>query len=195
MQIAEKTSLVTVEADQPIITAFKGATTVFNNVMRPGVVNSYTEARKEADEKTDALCVGIRKYVEGQTYSPNYSASRAAKKAIAIIDKYGNLTRMGYKEQYPNLQSMLRDLRGMPVEERDAMMLLNWIDALEYACEKFLSITPQQVAEDSLKQVGIVQELRDAAESAYYTMVSRINAGAIYLGDTEYADLPVRCGV
>lgn len=188
LQIAEKTSFVTVEAEQIVITAFKNAVTAFNEVMRPDVINSFTATRKAADEKTDNLCVGIRKYVDALTYSPNYSASRAAKKAIVIIDKYGNLTRMGYKEQYPNLQSMLNDLKEIPVEERDDMMLLDWIDALDNACANFLSITSQKVAEDSLKQVGIVQDLRDAAEVAYYAMVSRINAGALYLGDTEYAE-------
>ncbi len=188
VQIAEKTSLVSVPAEQEVIASFATATQTFVEAMKPTLSNSFTAARKAADDRTNDLCAGLRKYVDAMTLYPDPKSREVGQWVLDTIDKYGRFLRMSYAELYPNLQRLLGELRTMPDDSIKQINLAPWLSALENAYEEFMSITAQKVEEDANKQVGIVHESRSASEEAYYTMITRINAGAIYLGDANYAD-------
>lgn len=185
-QIAAQTPLVTVEADQAVINTFCTDTARFAEAMKPLAGNSFTEARKAADEVTDHLCVGIRKFADGNTYSPDAGIVATAKMLIKTIDKYGYFTKMSYKKQYPNVYSLINDLKAIPAAEVENMGLGIWITALDEAYNNFVALTDEKMTEESEKQVGIVQETRDAAQLSYYAMVSRLNMGAGYMGEEPY---------
>ena len=194
-QIAEKSKLVTVQADQAVIKAFGDATTSYDKATKQTPANSYTEARAQADALTDHYCVGIRKYADAQTYSPNEEEVTVAKKTVAIIEKYGYLTKLSYKEQYPAITKLLNDLEALTEAEKKKLRLDPWIKALQEAHDTFCSITAEKVNEESEKQVGIIKETRTVAQEAYTAMYNRLNAGAEYIGDTAYLDFFAKANV
>ena len=185
-QVAKQTSLVTVEADQIVINTFKSAVQAFEVAMKPNVKNSFTDVRKAADEVADSLWSGANMLAQAMTFHPEQGVKNIADKVFAIFGKYGRLTKMGYKEEYPNMLALLNELKVLPSEEIAALDLQVWIDAMSTAYDNFVSITEEKVNEDAAKQVGITQDCRDAAEAAYYIMVNRINAGASYNGIEPY---------
>lgn len=184
-QVLSQTNLVTVEADQVFIQSFSDAVKAFEVALKPNIKNSYTDIRKQADEVTHEICVGLRLYAEGMTYHPDATIQPVADKVFAIIGKYGQLSQMGYKELYPNLQAMLIELKAIP-EDLSKLWMQVWIDALSQACDDFMAITEEKIMEDTQKEVGIVQEKRIIAEEAYKNLVNRINAGASYNGSEPY---------
>ncbi len=194
-QIAAESKLVTVEADQAVIAAFCGATTTYDKATKQTSANSYTEARAQADAVTDHYCVGIRKYADANMYSPDEEVVQAATKTLAIIDKYGYLTKLSYKEQYPAVKKLLNDFAELTAPEKKKLGLDIWIDALTKAHDNFCSITAEKVNEESEKQVGIIKETRNAAQDAYYAMAQRLNSGADYMGDAPYLDFFAKANV
>lgn len=186
VQVAGKANLVTLQGDQGVINSFRIVVDSFDKVLKPTMKNSFTGTRKEADEIADSLWTGLKMNVKSMTYHPNEDVVETATRVYEIIEKYGVHTRMNYKEQYPNLKGMLNDLNDLSSEDISLLNLAVWVEALQNAYDNFMSITADSVAEESQKEVGIVQECRDNAEQGYYELVSRINAGAIYNGAEPY---------
>ncbi len=184
-QISAQTSLVTIDVDQVFIQSFSDAVKAFELALKPNIKNSYTEARKQADEVTHKICVGLRLYAEGMTYHPDERIKVIADKVFAIIGKYGLLSKMGYKELYPNLQAMLIELKAIP-KDISKLGMQSWVDALSTAYDDFMAITEEKIVEETQKEVGIVQENRLIAEETYKNLVNRINAGASYNGSEPY---------
>lgn len=187
-QVAEKSSLVTIAGDQEVISAFVQAVKEFEAALKPNIKNSFTQSRKEADEVTDKLWSGMRMYTEAMTYHSNDVVQKTAEKIETIIDKYGRITKMSYKEQYPNLNGLLNELKGLPADDIANISLAQWIEPLSNAYDTFMAISADKITEDSEKEVGLVEQTRDAAQDAYSAMVTRINAGASYNGDVPYAE-------
>ncbi len=185
-QVTGKTDLITVEADLATVGAFATAVNAFDKALKPDIKNSFTEVRKRADERTDELWSGLKGYVDAMKHHPDSAKKESAKSIYSIIEKYGVHTRMGYKEEYPNLKGMLNDLHGLSKEDITLLDLNEWIEALQSAYDDFISITADSVTEESLKQVGLVQQTRDEAHKAYSNLTARINAGAAYNGVEPY---------
>lgn len=184
-QIFAQTNLVSTDADQEYIQKFGDAIKSFELALKPDIKNSYTEARKEADDITHDICLGLRTYSEAMTYYPEEQTRTVAKKVFSIIEKYGLITRMGYKELYPNLQALLIELKAIP-EDISKLWMQVWVDSLSKACDNFIAITEDKIAEDAQKEVGIVQEKRTIADETYKNLINRINAGASYNGIEPY---------
>ncbi len=184
-QVLAQTSMLTLEADQSFVQQFGDAVKSFEMALKPTLTNSYTESRADIFERTTHVCIGLRKYSESLTFHPEESIKQVAKKVYAIIDKYGLFSQMSYKELYPNLQAMLLEL-GAIEDDIATLWMQSWVNSLDKLCTDFMTITEEKIAEDTQKEVGIVQESRGVAEEAYKALINRVNAGASYNGVEPY---------
>ena len=187
VQVRQKTNLLTVQADKTFVSNFNAAVDAFEACMKQDVKNSYTAARKQADEKVDRLWSGTNMYVESMSFHPNEELQTVANKICDIFDKYGRLTKMGYNKQYSNLLGLLNELNAIP-QDLTKLWMKDWVDALNQAYEDFVSITEDKMVEEGQKEVGIVQDSRDRAEEAYHSLMNRINTGASYNGAEPYQE-------
>ena len=189
-QVSTATSALTVEGDAPTVQAFVDAAAAFNDSLKPITGNSFTAERKAIDEKVDRLYTGFRMFAEAQTYSHDAEITATAEQTFAIIKRYGNLNRMGYAEQYPNLTALLDEVTEIVTVPKLAPAgLMPWIVELQNGYNEFMEVSAEKVAEETQKHVGLSLECCAAAEDAYQALVMRVNAGAVYVGTESYETL------
>lgn len=184
-QVLTYTDLVSVQADSEVIKKFNTSVKSFEDALKPNIKNSYTDARKQADEVVDKLWSGANMYCESMTFHPDNNLTIVANKICDIFDKYGRITKMSYKEQYPNLNGLINELNDNK-EDIAKLSMKEWVNALSQAYDDFIAITKDKLSEDAQREVGIVQDSRDNAEEAYNNLINRVNAGASYNGVEPY---------
>lgn len=185
--VAQTTSLVTVEADQPCIELFKGSVSAFDNVLKPDASSPESKSRQEADQVADDTWRGLQMQAEAMTRFPNPATQQIALKVYAIIEKYGQLNKMPYDEEYANMKGLLEEIKKLPQADLESTGLKIWVDALQVAYDNFQIASVEKNKAEGEKETGIVAQRRQEAEQAYTDMTFRINCGAGYNGDEPYA--------
>lgn len=186
--VVDTTSLVKVQADQPVISAFKNAVTAFDEVLKQNASSEEVKTRQEADVIADDTWRGLKLQADAMSRFPEPTTQAIAIKANAIIDKYGVLNKMSYDEEYANMKGLLEELKAMPDADLTKIGLKIWVDALGVAYDDYMKATLSKNQSEGEKVVGIVKQRRGEAEDAYHDLVFRINCGAGYNGDEPYAE-------
>lgn len=181
-------ALLTADVDTAALAALKVGIDGLDAALKQSQKNKYTEAVAEADDKVDHLYTGLTLHVRAQTYHPVAAVSQAAEETIEIIDKYGVLADLPYNQQYGTLKNSLQELTALPAETGEALGLNEWIAAITKAMAQFEIARDQQTVEQSKYQVGMVKQMRTAADNAYRQFVSTINAYTIAFGEENYTD-------
>ena len=182
----EKTLYILVVADEPAIQGFGTAVDALDAELKQDEKNSFTKTRQEADRVADDTWRGLQMQADAMTRFPNPEVQAIAVKVDEVIERYGTLTEMGYDEEYANMKGVLDELKAFSPEDLEKIGLTVWVAALEAAYNDFIQASLNKETEAGDKVKGIVQQHRREAEEAYYTLVQRINAGAIYNGDEPY---------
>ena len=184
----EKTLYILVVADEPAIQGFGTAVDALDAELKQDEKNSFTKTRQEADRVADDTWRGLQMQADAMTRFPNPEVQAIAVKVDEVIERYGTLTEMGYDEEYANMKGVLEELKAFSPEELEKIGLSVWVAALEAAYNDFILASLNKETEAGEKVKGIVQQRRREAEQAYYSLVQRINAGAIYNGDEPYVE-------
>ena len=185
--LALAVSLLTQEADKPVVAAYQTALTAFDEALKQTSKNSRTEAVAAADAEVDRLYTGMTLYLRSLTYHPTEGIRTAAESVLVIIDKYGKLTHLPYNQQYGALQNSMQELNALDGETLATLVLDDWLAALTDAVGTFQAARNSQTAEQSQYQVGLVKDTRTAADTAYKQFTASVNAFAIAFGEANYA--------
>lgn len=186
-RIEAETALLTVEADKPMIDAYKASLTAFDDALKGNVSNSQSAAVTRADELADAAWSGLNAQTKVMLNYPNEACRAIATEAHALIQKYGNITSMPYNEEYGRLHNLLQDLAALGVEKQKQIYIDAWVKELQKRYDEFMAASAARTAEESLRVTGIVKQARTEADLAYRTLVTRVNALALINGEAEYA--------
>ena len=184
----EKTHYILVVADEPAIQTFGAAVDALDAELKQNAKNSFTQSRQEADRVADDTWRGLQMQADAMTRFPNPEVQAIAVKVDEVIERYGTLTEMGYDEEYANMKGVLEELKAFSPEDLEKIGLSVWVAALESAYNDFIQASLNKETEAGDKVKGIVQQRRCEAEEAYYTLVQRVNAGAVYNGDEPYLE-------
>lgn len=180
-------ALLTQEVDKPVLAIYKAALDAFDAALKQSLKNSQTDAVEAADKEVDHLYTGMTLYLRALTYHPSETLRTAAAEGLAIIDKYGALTDLPYNQQYGALHNSMQELVALPDETMATLQLADWLAAISSANARFDTLRSEQTAEQSLYQVGLVKDTRNAADAAYKQFVASVNAFAIAFGEENYA--------
>ena len=186
--VTQKTPYILLETDQPAITVFNASVDALDKELKHDAKNSFTQSRQEADRVADDTWRGLKMQADAMTRFPNPEVQAIAVKVDEVIERYGTLTEMGYDEEYANMKGVLEELKAFSPEDLEKIGLSVWVAALEAAYNDFILASLNKETEAGDKVKGIVQQRRREAEQAYYSLVQRINAGAIYNGDEPYLE-------
>ena len=182
----EKTHYILVVADEPAIQTFGAAVDALDAELKQNEKNSFTKTRQEADRVADDTWRGLQMQAEAMTRFPDAEVKAIALRVDALLTRYGTLTEMGYDEEYANMKGLNEEFKTFETAELDKIGLTAWVAALEAAYNDFILASLNKETEAGDKVKGIVQQRRREAEEAYYTLVQRVNAGAVYNGDEPY---------
>lgn len=187
-RIQTATELLTGEADAGVVTMFKAAVTAFDGALKASQASAYTEAMTTADELTDKAWRGLTATAKAQLEHPAAESAAAAKEAVAILKKYGDVTAKPYNEEYGNIPNALQDFTELGEEKQKLCYIDAWVAELKKRSDEFLAAQAQRTEEQGAKVQGAVKTARTACDEAYLTLVSYVNAMTAVSGETAYSD-------
>ncbi len=129
-----------------------------------------------ADSAVDETLSAITKFAEVTSNHPNPARAEVARRVKAIIDSYGNLTRLQLKEQYAKVHTMLRDLSAIDRSDLALAYMDEWIDELQARYDQFMQLSSQHVQAVAMIGTGKVKAARDAAIESLHTLTTCISA-------------------
>lgn len=178
---------LTQEMDKPILDAFELAVNNFDEKLELSRKNSFTEKQTLADEEFDAVYTHAFEYARVMPYFPVPAGAEAAAKILAIFEKYGNITRLGYTEEYAKGHNLLQDIEALGEAALTAANFTPWFETLTLKHAQFTVLRENKQAEDTATITGAAKEARKAAEEAYDIFVKKINAMCVVMGEEHYA--------
>lgn len=142
----------------------------------------------EADASRDFAWTGLYYYVKAMTAHPDESIAEAAKRALEILEKYGNPTAKPQLEESGILYNLLQELNeAKEAGDFNGLDIEPWMERLENAEYSFLTATDEKVQEEAAREVGLSKQARQAADDAYRKLVDIVNMLAAMHGDEKFA--------
>lgn len=187
-RIEALTALLTAETDAAMVAAYKAALAAFDEALKGSSVNPHSAAVTRADERADAAWSGLNAQVKAVLGHPAEARRAIAAEAYALIEKYGNITRMAFNEEYGRMHNLLQDFEALGAEKQKQIFADEWVAELRTSYDQFTDAYAAKTAEDSTRVTGRVKEARTAADEAFRLLAGRVNALALLNGEQGYAE-------
>ena len=185
-QLAE--NLLTQEVDKPFVENLLAGVSKYDVALKQSVKNSQTKAVNKADVLFDAAYMNIAAQSRSLTNHPDPDVKEIGEEAVAIWEKYGNITKLSYNQEYGAAFNYLQDMYALGEEKLTISGLSVWVDNLQNIYDRFITSREAQVSEESVKVTGIVKESRKNCEDIYRDFVKNINAHVIVYGEENYSE-------
>lgn len=174
------------EEAKVILDEFEVSVNKFDELLELSRKNSFTARQIEADQEFDKTFVHAFEYARVMPYFPILAAAEAGEKILAIFERYGNFTQLGYTEEYAKGQNLLQDIEALGTDALTAANFTPWYEALALKHAQFSVLRENKQAEDTSTITGATKEARKAVEEAYRIFVKKINAMCIVMGEENY---------
>ena len=198
---------------------YEAAFTAFDKELKTtGGEDPLTKEVTEADAATDRCYTGMVAILRAQLYHYDATTAELARRALIIIDRYGNPTNSAYLEEYGVIDNLLQDLRAFDTEEVGStedgsgeeeeeerpgglsllttdthnlttLGLDGWVAQLQQCRDRFMQLFTQRNAQLAKAETGKMKAARKAADEAYRAAVKRLNALIEVNGIETYATL------
>ncbi len=187
-KVEEKTPLLTSETDKIMVGQYIAAIAAFDQAEKQNERNSHTEEVEQADQMADAAFRGLKAQAKAMLNFPVEAQRTAAKTVYDMIDKYGDISRMTYSEEYGRMYSLLEELDTVPAESHRLIMTDVWLAELHKGYDAYMTAVGAQSAEGGEYVVGAVADARKATDKVYQTLVQYVNSMCAVLGETLYGE-------
>lgn len=185
-RIEEAAAELTAETDAGIVAMYKAAVAAFDAAEKESQSSAFTEAMTAADELADTAWRSLTATAKAQLPHPAAESAAAAKEAVAIVRKYGDVTQMPYNEEYGNIANAMQDFATLGEEKQKLCYIDAWVSELQARYDEFTAAQSSRTEEQGAKTQGIVKQARTACDDAYRTLVNYVNAMAA-VSPTAYA--------
>lgn len=177
------------------IATFKSAVDTFDNALKDSATVPSSAIAAEADTARDNAWRGANNYLKAMTAHPTETVRKTAAEVKTLFDKYGDPTALPQTEESGILHNLLQDLKAIDNGKLASIFFEAWLTNLDACEEAFLAAVSQRTEEEAARQVGIVKESRQAADTAYRSLTGLVNALAVVNGDEVYSTFIDRVNV
>ena len=174
------------EEAKVILDAFEQAVNNYDEKLELSRKNSFTEKQKIADQEFDEVYTHAFEYARVMPYFPVPAGAEAGAKILAIFEKYGKITVLGFTEEYAKGHNLLQDIEALGEAALTAANFTPWFETLTLKHAQFTVLRESKQAEDTATITGAAKEARKAAEEAYRTFIQKINAMCVVMGEEHY---------
>ena len=188
---AAKEMLAETEA-QPRIATYESAVTAFDEALKQSTKNSYTASVELADEAVDETWSALWGMTKVMVKHPNLDRRAAAALVYDIMYKYGNVTKLSYKEEYGRLHNLTQDLDNLGEEKLKLAYVDEWFAELKKRIATYETAEAGRLAEEDARQVGVVKATRQATEDALRLLLRQIEALVLINGEAGYTEFIAR---
>lgn len=182
---AAKEMLAETEA-QPRIATYESAVTAFDESLKQSTKNSYTASVELADEAVDETWSALWGMTKIMVKHPNLDRRAAAALVYDIMYKYGNVTKLSYKEEYGRLHNLTQDLDNLGEEKLKLAYVDEWFAELKKRIATYKTAEEGRLAEEDARLVGAVKAAREATENALRQFLRQVEALILLNGESDY---------
>ena len=182
---AAKEMLAETEA-QPRIATYESAVTAFDESLKQSTKNSYTASVELADEAVDETWSALWGVTKIMVKHPNLDRRAAAALVYDIMYKYGNVTKLSYKEEYGRLHNLTQDLDNLGEEKLKLAYVDEWFAELKKRIATYKTAEEGRLAEEDARLVGAVKAAREATENALRQFLRQVEALILLNGESDY---------
>ena len=148
----------------------------------------YTDSITAADSKRDSLYSAYKRGVKAYIDFPDETMAEAAKVLWQHIKDYGIDPRMQLDKETGLLTNFVADLQNEYAGRVEILSLTLMVEKLAAANAEVINYTAKRTEERMSVEVGALKAARLVTDNAYRALVKMVNALALVLGDTDYAD-------
>ena len=182
---AAKEMLAETEA-QPRIATYESAVTAFDGALKQSTKNSYTASVELADEAVDETWSALWGMTKIMVKHPNLDRRAAAALVYDIMYKYGNVTKLSYKEEYGRLHNLTQDLDNLGEEKLKLAYVDEWFAELKKRIATYETAEEGRLGEEDARLVGAVKAAREATENALRQFLRQVEALILLNGESDY---------
>lgn len=150
--------------------------------------SATTEQIEEADKDRDFTFRGFANAVKTKLNHYNADVRDAAKRAMVILDGYGNVVRKPKDEESGLISSMIADMRLQIPADLVTLEVVDWMAELERLNNVFISLQASRNSEEANRTELRMKAVRKEVDAAYKQIVERINALIVVNGETAYSE-------
>lgn len=183
---AAETMLAGKTEAQPMIAAYKTTVEAFDAALKQSAKNSYTDSVVMADEAVDQAWSDMWGLTKVMVRHPNLERRKASAAVYDLMQKYGNVTNLSYKEEYGRLKNLTQDLEALGAEQLGLAYVDEWFEELKRRIATYETAEAGRLAEEDARQVGVVKATRQATEDALRLLLRQIEALVLINGEAGY---------
>ena len=160
---------------QRAIAAFRVAFNDFDDALKEPNKNAVTKYLTSMDKAREKSWRLAKKYLKIMASHPDASVAKIANEGVFIFEKYSDPTKLSQTEANGIFHNLLQDIEKM-------------YESMKQNDDAFLEADQQRTNEEKNRRVGIVQNMRKAADDAYDELVKSINIAVQIDEETDYTD-------
>lgn len=180
---------------QTFVTDYRKALEEFDDALKMNSTTKLTKAVEAADKRTDIAWSGINTFVNGLKLYPDEEVRKIADEAREIMEKYGNLPKLSYNEQYAGIYNLLQDFAEFGVAKQEHIFIAKWVEELQDGYNAYMIATRERIEVESKKVIGITKAKRTSADNAYRKICEHTNALIEVYGEEEYKEFVLQLNV
>ena len=154
---AAETMLAGKTEAQSMIAAYKTPVEAFDAALKQSAKNSYTASVEMADEAVDQTWSDMWAMTKAMVRHPNLERRKASAAVYDLMQKYGNVTSLSYKEEYGRLKNLSQDLEALGTEQLGLAYVDEWFEELKKRIATYETAEAGRLAEEDARQVGLDQ--------------------------------------
>jgi hypothetical protein len=152
--------------------------------------SDLSEAKEDADQKRDALIIGLNDGVRTTLRHFDPAVSEAAKRLKIVLDTYNAprpLQDLPYDAETAAVANLLQELEGKYSVDVQTTGLAAWVTELHRRNDAFDRLAKAYNEQQAEKPSFRLKDVRRETDDAYKKVVLVINALIVMEGDTVYA--------
>jgi hypothetical protein len=148
--------------------------------------SEVTHELTDADNMRDNTCYGMTEVFKAATRHFQPAIRQAASNLAVIFDHFSDLTKKSYDEETTAIVKFIEELNAKAADVA-TVGLTDWVAELQANNTAFVNLTKTRYTEESGKTQLKMRQVRGEVDSAYRTVVNRINALIIVNGESSYS--------
>ncbi len=168
------------------VEAFKQTYGKFDDALKASATVPAAKKAAEKDALRDEAWRTMREYAKASMAFPMPQVAETAAEVYALFKKYGDLATLPQTEETGRLHNLLQELSAIDSGRMTAANLTPLLDHLRQCEDEYLAAVAERAVQEGAIEVGIIKLSRVAADAAYRTLISIVNALAIVNGAEPY---------
>jgi len=158
-----------------------------DEALKKVVKSALTEKINEADRARDKVFSSLAEFNRATCNHFKPSLSEPAKRLRVVFDTFGNVAKKPLNEETSLIHNLCQELKSAKYKDDcKSSGISDWVDELKNRNDDYIDLVKQRYNEAAQKSQIVMKDARRGVDTAYLTVVERINAFVVLQDSTPY---------